>query len=373
MNILFVGPYRQNDGWGNATRDYIRALSTNTTNSITAQPIYLSSHDANFSDEQILSLEKSRYENYDVVIQQTLPECFSVNRTFKQNIGITMLETNNYKDSSIIQSINRLDELWVPSSQEKNTLQKSGVKIPIKIISQPIDTQYITSLSDYKLKLNPILDNFFKFYFIGEYNYRKNLYDLITAFHLAFSYEERVCLIIKTAIPGSKPQQSRQKIEQEIDNFKKTLNISNKYKKEILITENLTYKDVIGLHNVCDCFVMPSYGESFCRPAAEALLCGKTPIVNSNTGMTDFINTDNGFLIKNHATPVICSPRPLSSSFDMYTSNEHWYKPDIYDLVDKLRTVYENKNSQQIKDKQEAGRKSVDQFSYSEIGKKLCI
>lgn len=373
MNILFVGPYRQNDGWGHATRDYIRALSTNPDYNITIQPIYLSSHDASFNDEKLLSLEKSRYDHYDMVIQKTLPDCFTINKTFKYNVGITTLETNNYSSSSIIRSINRLDQLWVPSTQEKNTLQKSGVKIPIKTISQPIDTSYIQSLSDHKLKLNPILDNFFKFYFIGDYNFRKNLYDLIEAFHLAFSYEERVCLVIKTSIGGLKPAASRQKIEQEIEDFKKTLNISNKYKKEIIITENLPYKDIIGLHNTCDCLVMPSYGEAFCRPAAEALLCGKTPIVNSNTGMTDFIDETNGFRIKSSPVPVVCNPRPLSNIFDMYTGNEHWYKVDIYDLVDKLRYVYDTKKSEELKEKQANGKQSADKFSYLEVGKKLCI
>ena len=373
MNILFVGPYRQNDGWGHATRDYIRAIATNSEYNITTQPIYLSSHDQSFDDKMILGLEESRYDTYDAVIQKTLPDCFSINKTFKYNIGITELETNNYSSSSIVKSINRLDQIWVPSSQEKNTLQKSGVTIPVKIISQPINTAFIKSLYDYKLKLNPILDNFFKFYFIGDYNYRKNLYDLITAFHLAFSYEERVCLVIKTSIGGLKPGVSRQKIEQEIEDFKKTLNISNKYKKEILITENLPDKDIIGLHNSCDCLVMPSYGEAFCRPAAEALLCGKTPIVNSNTGMTDFIDDSNGFKVKSSAVPVICNPRPLSNIFDMYTGNEHWYKVDIYDLVDKLRSVYNMRNSDELKEKQNNGKKCLEKFSYSEIGKKLCI
>jgi len=373
MNILFVGPYRQNDGWGYATKDYIKALNTNSSYNITTQPVYLGSPSNNFDDSLIENLENKRLDKYDCVIQKTLPECFFLNKTFKLNIGITELETNNFISSSMISSINRMDQIWVPSHIEKTTLQQSGVKIPIRVISQPLDVEYIRSLSEYKLSIAPILKNFFKFYFIGDYSSRKNLLDLVRAFHLAFSYEERVCLVIKTSKAGLKPYAMKELVEKDIEQCKKELNISTKYKKEIIITENLSYKDVIGLHNSCDCFVMPSYGEAFCRPAAEALICGKTPIVNVNTGMKDYINESNGFYIKSHQVPVLIKDRPLSVAFDAYTGNEHWYQIDIYSLVNQLKHVYETRNSEELKKKQETGKNQHGLFSYQTIGSKLCI
>ena len=35
------------------------------------------------------------------------------------------------------------------------------------------------------------------------------------------------------------------------------------HKQEIVVSQRLSETDMIGLHNACDCFVMPSYGESF--------------------------------------------------------------------------------------------------------------
>ncbi len=49
MNILFVGPYRQPDGWGMATRSYIKALATKHKN-ITTRPVYLATPDLKFDD-----------------------------------------------------------------------------------------------------------------------------------------------------------------------------------------------------------------------------------------------------------------------------------------------------------------------------------
>lgn len=374
MNTLFVGPYRQNDGWGLATRSYIRALASQHKN-ITTRPVYLATPDPYFNEPDILGYENTRYDNYDVVIQKTLPHCLFLNRSYAKNIGLFVLETNHIKESYCIANINRMDEIWVPSKIEEQCLKKSGVTTTVKTISQPLDTVFIEQNRNHKLQLNPILDNMFKFYFIGEHNFRKNILDLVTAFNLAFDYSEPVCLIIKTSKNGVHPNETSKKLEEEIEALKNKLNISKKYKKEIIITNQLSYQDIIGLHNSCDCFVAPSYGEAFCRPAAEALVLGKTPIVNQNTGMKDYINEHNGFLVKSHKTPVILEHRTLSKDFDLYNADEYWYKIDMYDLIDKMRSVYNMhcKKDPQLIAKQENGISCLNNFSYESIGSKLCI
>jgi len=374
MNILFIGPYRQNDGWGSATKNYIKSLATQYKN-LTIRPVFLAQSSNDELDNDLLKYENTIYDNYDVVIEKTLPHCFFYDGRYKKNIGLTELETNNLSNSECISNMNRMDEIWVPSSQEKKCLMKSGVNKPIKVISQPLDTEFIKKYSDHKLAFSNIIDKTFKFYFIGEYTERKNIEDLIIAFNLAFDIDQPVSMILKTSIPGISPYDSNKIIEDEIETIKKKLNIRTKYKKEIIITDRLSYKDVIGLHNSCDCLIAPSYGEAFCRPAAEALCLGKTPIVTDNTGMNDFINYDNGFLIKSHRTPVYVNNRPLSKDFDIYTANEYWYRPDMYDLINKMQTVYKmhKEDRKTLEQKREIGRNNTDQFSYENIGKKICI
>jgi glycosyltransferase involved in cell wall biosynthesis len=374
MNILFIGPYRQNDGWGLAAQSYIKALGT-TGHNITTRPVFLAGADTGLDDSEILEYENSFYDSYDMVIQKTLPHCLFLNRKFKKNIGLFTLETNDISNSVAVHSINSMDEVWVPSEQEKKCLLKSGINKPIKVISQPIDTNFIKENINHKLDLHPLVKKTFKFYFIGEYIERKNIKDLITAFHMAFSIDQQVSLIIKTGVSGRSPQESKEIIEKDIQDIKKKLNISGKYKKEIVITDRLSYQDVIGLHNACDCFVSSSYGESVCRPAAEALCLGKMPIVTDNTGMTDFINKDNGFIVQSHRTPVLLNQRTLSNDFDMQNANEYWYKISIYDLIEKMRLAYTmyKQDRKAFESKQQTGIDSIEQFSYSSIGNKLCI
>lgn len=373
-NILFVGPYRQADGWGEASRSYIKAIGT-TNNNLTIHPNYFTN---NLTDipEDISKYEHTIYDNYDVVIQKALPGCFFYNGSYKKNIAITELETSDWSRSSCIRNLNEMDEVWVPSSFEKQTLIKSGVYKTIKVVSQPLNTEFITQLHDTKLPLPKSISNNFKFYFIGEYIERKNIEDLIIAFNLAFDYDDPVTLIIKTNVQGNNnPNQLRQQIEQNIINIKQKMSTGNKFKKEIIITERLSDEQMIGLHNACDCFVNAAYGEAFCRPAAEALVLGKVPIVNKNTGMKDFITNENGYLVNSHKTPVILDNRPLSKEFDFYNAYQYWYKIDIYDLIEKLKSAYSlyQNNKQEWTKKSNDGKTSIDKFSYSSIGSLLCI
>lgn len=366
-NLLFIGPYRQKDGWGLASRDCIKAIATTNVN-ITTRPIYLApgNVDKDFNDENIIKYENNLCDKYDYVVQHVLPEYFFYDQRFGKNIGLFTLEINDFSQTNVVRNINRMDEIWVPSSVEKNTFIKSGVMCPIKNISMPLDLEQITEYP--KFEIHKSINNTFKFYTICENNVRKNLSDLIIAFSLAFSINDPVSLVIKT-------NGDIRQLQEFADNVRKTLNINKPYRREIWITQRLTDKDIFKLHSSCDCFVMPSYGESFCRPAAEALCLGKNPIINKNIGTKDFINEENGFLVKSHKTPVLLSNHPISGNTDYYNANQYWYKIDIYDLIEKMKQAF-NMYQKDIKDWQKKSNIGISQkslFSYETIGKKLCI
>jgi glycosyltransferase involved in cell wall biosynthesis len=373
MNGLFIGPYRQNDGWGMASRDYIKAISTQIPN-LTTRPIYFTNNTIDIESD-ISKHEKILSKNYDIVFQKTLPHCLAINKSIKKNVALFVLETNDISNSSCINNLNQIDEICVPSSQEEKCLKLSGVTTPIKVVSEPINTDFYNTNRNHKIDLPKNIEKSFKFYTIGEFVERKNFLDLITAFHLAFEPTDNVSLVIKTHRPGSSSADSLKYIQQVIYNHKRKLNIRQIYQQEILICDRLSDLDMIGLHNACDCFVMPSCGEAFCRPAAEALVLGKTPIVTDNTGMIDFINNTNGFVVNSRKQPVILEERTLSNDFDIYNAYEYWYKPNIYSLIESMQKIYQmsKKDKETYKAKQQNGINSIQQFSYETIGQKICI
>ena len=181
--------------------------------------------------------------------------------------------------------------------------------------------------------------------------------------------------LLKHLYRGKSSSEAKTIIEKNISTIKQKIQYKQKFKKELIITDRFSYKDIIGLHNACNCFVMTSYGEAFCRPAAEALVLGKTPVINKNTGSGDYIDESNGYLINSKKIPVLMNNRPLSSNYDFYHANKYWHEIDIYELIHTLKDIYHqhHKKEKYLSDKINTGISHLNNFSYESIGKKLCM
>ena len=88
MNVLFIGPYRQNDGWGNAAKAYIKALAGIESVNLCIRPIYMGSSICEI-DEDIIEFEYNSFDEYDLVIQNVLPSFCDYSSSFKKNVSIT--------------------------------------------------------------------------------------------------------------------------------------------------------------------------------------------------------------------------------------------------------------------------------------------
>jgi len=372
MNALFIGPYRQNDGWGMSARDYIKSILTQNSN-LTTRPYFYTGQSEKNIDPIIEACENTTFDKYDILYQELLPQNMTITKRVKKNVGIFNMEITDLSSSVSQNVLNNMDLVLVPSKQEAKSIKESGVKTKCKVISGALDVEFIKRHKDHKLKIHPKIEKSFVFYYIGEFVERKNLTDLITAFNLAFRNNENVSLVVKTSVPGKNSGEGLNIVKNAIAAHKQRLNIG-KCRDEYIVTERLSDADLIGLHNASDCFVMPSFGEAYCRPAAEALVLGKTPIVTDHTGMTDFVNKKNGFIISSQKYPVITNTRTLSEQFDFYNANSYWYRPNVYVMIDHMQQVYQmyKKDRKAYEEKQQLGIDSIDQFTYENIGKKIC-
>jgi glycosyltransferase involved in cell wall biosynthesis len=247
-----------------------------------------------------------------------------------------------------------MDEVIVTSKVEKKFLKTSGVVKPIKVVGQSLDMDKFSK--EYK-PIIPELKDHFIFYFIGEFIPRKGLAELLTAYYSEFNYNEDVHLIVKT---NGDPNQ----IDQFFEGIKQTLGMYSKphlYPKATFMHQFLAEIELDKLHAQSDCFVMPSYGESWCLPAMEAMGFGNTPIVTRGTGMEDFITPEVGYIIDSEETIVSTTHRPLA---DLYTGHETWMRPSILSLKKLMREAYQNN-----KEKSSRGKEAVKQYSHENIGK----
>jgi glycosyltransferase involved in cell wall biosynthesis len=360
-NILYVGPYRQSDGWGLASKDYLLSLLT-TNHNVASVPIYLNrSAICKISDKEILDSENVSFSSYDIVIQQNLPQCFAKVGHDNKNIGMLFLENNKLVSDGCF-NLNTLDEIWVTTEKEQKCLSNSKVNTPSKKVSHPLPTESIKNCLNNNITKK---DNSYKFYFIGEYIQRKNIKDIVAAFHLEFHPSEPVELIIKTSLPGLDPNSSEEKIRSDFDQIKKRLRIRSNFRNEVIITEKLSEEKLFMLHRSCDCFVSASYGEAFCRPAAEALCFGNPVILAQNIGAVEMCDKEDCGVVSCQEQPVIMEDNSYISGIDMYNGYETWSVPSILDLQKQMRSAYETRAKVD-------GSKYIDKFSYKNIGSILC-
>lgn len=365
-NILYIGPYRQNDGWGLAAKGYLLSLLS-TDHNVCAVPIYLHPPAAcDIIEKNILSAENKTYHEYDLIIQKALPPAICPNK-YTKNVALIVLENNLiYSDGT--QNLKRVDEIWVPSNKEIKCIKNSGIDTPSKSIMQPIPTHDIADIIKRNARIgfnNQTIDRSYKFYFIGEYIQRKNLHDIIVAFHTEFDLNEPVSLVIKTSIHGMTPQQSLSQIKNDINIIKQKLRTRKNFKEEIILTDRLTQEQLFSIHQTCDCFISVSYGEAFCRPAAEALCFGKPVILTENIGVAEMVDSKDKFIVSTQEQPVLLNNPSSVGGLDMYNANETWSVPSILDLKKAMRNAFDTKHSVD-------NTKYIKKFSYDNIGKILC-
>jgi len=348
MKILYIGPIYQLDGHGEATRSIIQSILAIPEVDLTIRPIKLANVPT-VSEDWMVPLEEKTNDSYDIIIQHSLPELYHWFAGSK-NIGFCLTETHHLEFTPWISKLNLMDEIWVSSSTEKDSLENSGSKTPIKVINEA------TNVEKFKLSYSPPRSNF-TFYTIGE-GERKNLGALLLAFHREFDRNEPVDLLIKSSIPPDL-----------IAGIKKNLGIYTnveQYKPEKIVNSVLSDVDLCKLHLECDCFISTSYGEAWCRPALDAMGFGRTPIVTDNTGMTEFVNNENGWVIPSREEPCLSSAKPLPY---LYTSRETWFNIDVLALQKAMREAYSNHILRAKKAAQ--GKKDVQWYSYDRIGRKI--
>lgn len=306
MKVLVIAHNRENSGWGNACRHFIRAISSQIDTVV--RPLILGD---NVVDPEIEKLESKNLHDVTHCIQYTLPHYFSKNKNLEKNVGVSLFETQNLEYTNIPNYISLVDQFWDLSSTSNCNNSKS------------LYQAFECSDTNSRMEI-PDIKGTYKFYTIGEFIKRKNFENMIRGFYRAFD-NEPVSLTIKTSINGLKPAEAKKELEAAI----KTIQIKCKlsyYPKIYIITEKLPYDQIKALHKHCDCYVDFSYGEAICLPMLEAAYFGRD-IISVNGNKYAKLFTDK--LCSSYAEPCY----EQNNTFQWYnTSRETWWNPSIIDL-----------------------------------------
>jgi glycosyltransferase involved in cell wall biosynthesis len=244
---------------------------------------------------------------------------------------------------------------WILTESEfcKNIFSEF-TKAPIDVIHYPIDPQF--KPNGVKFKFNDVVEKFgFKFLSVFEWLMRKNPYMLIEAFVEEFKPEEDVCLILRSWSKFQNPV--------------KWIGLMAKEHNVFWIPQNLPHLN--ALYRACNCFVTTTLGEGFGHPIVEAMACGLPVIVPDSTGIKDFCNNKNSYLIPVEEKQVKDTHSYNLAGNEIPHLIQPWFKcwePNKEELKKAMRKVFKNKGSKFIS---EQAVKVRDKFSFDSIIKEI--
>lgn len=359
--VLLVNHAREFSGWGQAARDYALAMDS------VGLDVVLRCIRPNKSAPQfkftgkLKELEDKDAEGCNICIQHLLPHLMSYDGRFDKNIGLFVVETDNWYHSGWSEYLNTMDEVWVPNNFMLKTAEKNNIKVPVHLVPHACD------ISKYNKKYAPLdiepIKNTYSFYFIGEHNRRKRISAIIQAYFLAFTKNDNVSLVLKINKAGVSPNFLNEEINKITDEIKRAYKLyqDDRYPNIVVIPAYMSNEDVCRLHNTCDCFVNASFGEAWSIPLFDAMGFGRACISTNFGGPSDFLEEyDNGILVNGEMGPVM----GMHETFpQLNTGREEWMNVNIRQLAETMIDVYKNKSKTSNNSKQ-----ICQNFSYEKIG-----
>lgn len=227
----------------------------------------------------------------------------------------TMIETKEIH-KNFAMKLDYVNEVWVPSRFCQEAFESAGIRAPIKYIPLGVDTELYKPFEPTAEQRDrfAIKTKGFTFFSLFGWSLRKGYDILLRSYLTSFTSDDDVTLLIASRKNGN-PAESKS-IPREIAKYIKAYCPNPQKAPHILhIGEAMPEEDLPILFNMCDAYVLPSRGEGFGLPYAEAGSC-ELPVISSRCcGMLDFLNDNNSFLVDIEGYGENPTMRELSSYY----------------------------------------------------------
>ena len=212
----------------------------------------------------------------------------------------------------------QFDAVLAPSRFVARALVDSGLRIPVRLVGHapPLDAYAALATRPERGHARP-----FTFLHVSSAFPRKGLDLLLDAWAEAFTPDDPVRLVIKT-FPN--PHNT---IRADLEALRAR---RPDLAPIVLLDGELEAEDLRTLFLGADAMVLPSRGEGFNVPAAEAMAAGLPLITSAVGGHRDFVGPDTALLLEGRVAPSLSHLAEPGSL---------WFEPDRSALVAALRTV----------------------------------
>lgn len=263
----------------------------------------------------------------------------------KAHVGVTMFETDRMP-SGWAAACNNMDEIWVPSTFNRETFAKAGVDshrlqvIPFGLDTAIYDPDKVGALDIPDAKG-------FVFLSVFQWNKRKGWDVLLKAYLSAFTAKDDVCLVLRT-YPD---QQKTPSIGQRIKRYIRKLGYKPGTTPSIILLDNFVPENQMPtLYAAANAFVLPTRGEGWGIPFMEAMAMALPVIGTRWSAHLDFMNDDNSYLINIEGLRPI--DREQTQENPYYQPDHHWAEPSVGHTAELMRQVYDNRDEARTKGQQ---------------------
>lgn len=356
--ICYEGPLKDYSGYGEANRHAVAALEAAGVN-VYAKLLKYTSEPSNFGAlGDLVDRLVDNVGHYRIKIMHTTPDEFKrLIEPDVYHIAHFFWETDRvpqvYADG-----LNLVDEIWTGSQANYDAMVKAGVKKPIKVYPQAIET-------DREWPEPYVIDGFngYLFYSMFEWTDRKNFDALIKAYYEEFGKNDHVGLLIKTyfrnfTFSNKKIIRSHMGVLKEQYGAEKP--------PIFMYLDLMDRRQIMRLHKTGKCYVSPHRGEGWGLPIAEAMLAGNMPITTGYGGISEYLDNEVAEVLDYKMVPL----KGMAHAGILYDGNQNWADVKIEDLRKAMRWAYENQKEAKAKG-EKAGEFVKDKFNFEVVGKMM--
>ena len=317
MEVLYIGPYRQLDSWGQTSRGLLSLLAGQDIDLI-ARPVWFTGDQRGIDLGELEVYESKELVDRNVLIQHGLPSSLNYNGDFKTNIAVTSIDCD-VSHTNWIDHLNLFDLVIVFSDFEKELLEKSDkLTVDVVALSHPPHSPS-NEIAD--LDLSNIKER--KFYAVGSTDIKSATKELLISFLASFSILDDVTLLLATDQP--------KEMEGLVGHIKQHLGIFSdaRYYPNIAIINSASQSIMNYLHQVGDIYVDVGYNLRMGGPVLDAI---------ANSSLTVLLDTCKygSVSVKSQPEIMFTASKPLPY---LYTGHSTWQVPNTAHLSYALKEV----------------------------------
>jgi glycosyltransferase involved in cell wall biosynthesis len=222
-----------------------------------------------------------------------------------------------------VRILQTMDAIWTPSTWGRQLLISNGFdESKVHVVPEGVDVEEFRPLTEQPR------NHAFRFLFVGKWETRKGIAELIDVFCEEFRPDEPVELIVHGSnryLPG-------------FDLDAKVRSLVRGRTPSVIASHPCTEDELVRLYNRSDALVLPTRAEGWGLPVMEAMACALPVIVTDYSAPVDYLDQAYAYLIPVERLVPVQDP----SFFRAGSALGQWAQPDFQQLRRLMRHVFEN-------------------------------